>query len=72
MCSNLSESWLLDDSVCLSAYVHAAASMIVGVAVATGCTAVIPGYGFISESRSFAEACAAKDIDFCGPVRLTA
>jgi urea carboxylase len=40
---------------------------IVEVALKTKATAVIPGYGFISESRSFAEACAAKGIEFCGP-----
>lgn len=40
---------------------------IVGVALKAGATAIIPGYGFISESRSFAEACAAKGIEFCGP-----
>lgn len=40
---------------------------IVGIAVSTACTAVIPGYGFISESKSFAEACERKGIEFCGP-----
>ena len=41
---------------------------IVAVAKTAGCTAVIPGYGFISESRSFAEACDAEGIAFCGPI----
>ena len=37
------------------------------VGVKSGCTAVIPGYGFLSESRSFAELCAEHGLAFCGP-----
>ena len=40
---------------------------IVRVAVETGTDAIHPGYGFLSESPEFAEACAAKEIAFIGP-----
>ena len=33
----------------------------------TGCDAVHPGYGFLSEDATFAEACAAHDLTFIGP-----
>ena len=37
------------------------------VAVETGTDAIHPGYGFLSESPEFAEACAAEGIAFIGP-----
>ena len=37
------------------------------VAKATGCDAVHPGYGFISENADFAQACAAEGLTFIGP-----
>ena len=40
---------------------------IVRVAKETGAGAIHPGYGFLSESPEFAEACAANDIVFIGP-----
>ncbi len=40
---------------------------ILRVAHATGADAIHPGYGFLSESPEFAEACAAHDIAFIGP-----
>ena len=40
---------------------------IVNIAVQTSCTAVIPGYGFLSENVSFAEKCERAGIEFCGP-----
>jgi acetyl-CoA carboxylase biotin carboxylase subunit len=33
----------------------------------TGCDSVHPGYGFLSEDASFAEACVAHDLTFIGP-----
>ena len=38
-----------------------------GLAAETGADAIHPGYGFLSESPEFAEACAAKGIAFIGP-----
>ena len=37
------------------------------VAKATGCDAVHPGYGFLSENADFAERCAAEGLIFIGP-----
>jgi acetyl-CoA carboxylase biotin carboxylase subunit len=40
---------------------------LISAAVITGCDAIHPGYGFLSEDASFAEACAAHDLVFIGP-----
>ena len=40
---------------------------IIGVAVETGSDAIHPGYGFLSESPEFAEACVEAGIAFIGP-----
>ena len=43
------------------------AHRIVNLAVATGCDALHPGYGFLSENPLLAEICARRDIRFIGP-----
>lgn len=43
------------------------AQHIVGVAVETGCDALHPGYGFLSENPLLAEICAEHGIKFIGP-----
>jgi len=43
------------------------APRIVHAAVATGCTALHPGYGFLSERPDLVELCAAHGITFVGP-----
>jgi len=40
---------------------------IVNLAKATGCDAIHPGYGFLSENPQLAEACAKRGIRFIGP-----
>ncbi|MBF0220376.1 MAG: acetyl-CoA carboxylase biotin carboxylase subunit [Gammaproteobacteria bacterium] len=40
---------------------------IVNLAVSTGCDAIHPGYGFLSENPQLAEACARRGITFIGP-----
>ena len=48
-----------------AAYLDVAA--LVEIARRTGCDAVHPGYGFLSERADFAEACAAAGLSFIGP-----
>ncbi|MBP9723135.1 MAG: acetyl-CoA carboxylase biotin carboxylase subunit [Gammaproteobacteria bacterium] len=43
------------------------AHRIVNLAVATGCDAIHPGYGFLSEDPLLAEICARRNIIFVGP-----
>ncbi len=40
---------------------------IVNIAVTSGCDALHPGYGFLSENAELAEICARRDIKFIGP-----
>jgi acetyl/propionyl-CoA carboxylase alpha subunit/acetyl-CoA carboxylase carboxyltransferase component len=40
---------------------------VIAIAVRTGCDAVHPGYGFLSERADFAQACADAGIAFIGP-----
>lgn len=40
---------------------------IVNIAVTSGCDAMHPGYGFLSENPELAEICARRDIKFIGP-----
>ena len=43
---------------------------IVTAATATGCDAVHPGYGFLSEKPELADACASEGLIFVGPMLI--
>ena len=60
-----------DEAICIGpadakrSYLSAPA--VISAALATGCDAIHPGYGFLSENAAFAEAAAAHGITFIGP-----
>ena len=60
-----------DEAVCIgpaaakSSYLSAPA--VISAALAAGCDAIHPGYGFLSENAAFAEAAAAHGLTFIGP-----
>jgi acetyl-CoA carboxylase biotin carboxylase subunit len=62
---------LADETVCIGpppnkdSYLHA--PNIIAAAQITGAEAIHPGYGYLSEQASFAEACEACKITFIGP-----
>ena len=62
---------LADETICIGpaearrSYLNQPA--LISAAMITGCDAVHPGYGFLSEDASFAEACVAHDLTFIGP-----
>lgn len=62
---------LADRAVCIgpapSAQSYLNASALVAAAKGTGCDAIHPGYGFLSENASFAALCEAEEIVFVGP-----
>jgi len=62
---------LADESVCVgppsAAESYLLIPSIVAAAVTTGCEAVHPGYGFLSENPAFVDACVDNDLVFIGP-----
>ena len=62
---------LADEAICIGpgearrSYLNQPA--VISAAMITGCDAVHPGYGFLSEDASFAEACGAHELTFIGP-----
>jgi acetyl-CoA carboxylase, biotin carboxylase subunit len=59
------EAYPIGASPALESYLNI--EKIIGVAKRCGADAVHPGYGFLSENASFAEACASARIKFIGP-----
>ena len=62
---------LADEAICIGpadarrSYLSAPA--IISAALVTGCDAIHPGYGFLSEDDAFADAVRAHDLTFIGP-----
>jgi len=62
---------LADEAICIGpadarrSYLSAPA--IISAAIVTGCDAIHPGYGFLSEDEGFAEVVRAHDLTFIGP-----
>ena len=60
-----------DEAVCIgpadAKQSYLSAPAIISAALATGCDAIHPGYGFLSENAAFAEAVAAHRLTFIGP-----
>jgi acetyl-CoA carboxylase, biotin carboxylase subunit len=62
---------MADEAICIGpsearkSYLNQPA--VVSAALITGCDAIHPGYGFLSEDAGFAEVCAAHDLHFIGP-----
>jgi acetyl-CoA carboxylase, biotin carboxylase subunit len=66
---------LADRTVCIgpppAAQSYLRAGTLVHAAHATGCDALHPGYGFLSESPELAQACADEGVVFIGPAHET-
>ena len=62
---------LATESVCIgpapAAESYLNRDVLLTVAGSTGCDAIHPGYGFLSENPDFADACAAAGVTFIGP-----
>jgi acetyl-CoA carboxylase biotin carboxylase subunit len=62
---------LADEAVCIGPppanQSYLVIQNVIGAAEVTGCDAVHPGYGFLSENPEFARACAANNLTFVGP-----
>jgi len=62
---------MADEAICIGpaearrSYLNQPA--LISAAMITGCDAIHPGYGFLSEDASFAEACAVHNLTFIGP-----
>src|SRR5919202_2795407 len=62
---------LAEETVCIgpapSSKSYLSVPNIISAALITGCDAIHPGYGFLSEDRYFAEICAEYNVTFIGP-----
>jgi acetyl-CoA carboxylase biotin carboxylase subunit len=62
---------MADESICIgpaeSARSYLSAASIISAALVSGCDAIHPGYGFLSEDDGFAEMTRAHDLTFIGP-----
>jgi acetyl-CoA carboxylase biotin carboxylase subunit len=62
---------LADEAICIgpadATRSYLSAPAVISAALITGCEAIHPGYGFLSEDEGFAEVVAAHDLTFIGP-----
>jgi propionyl-CoA carboxylase alpha chain len=62
---------LADEAICIgppdAKRSYLSASAVISAAVVTGCDAIHPGYGFLSEDEAFAEVVRAHGLTFIGP-----
>jgi acetyl-CoA carboxylase biotin carboxylase subunit len=62
---------LADEAICIGPAdakgSYLSASAVISAALVTGCDAIHPGYGFLSEDAGFAEVVAAHGLTFIGP-----
>jgi acetyl-CoA carboxylase biotin carboxylase subunit len=62
---------LADEAICIgpadARHSYLSASAIISAAVVTGCDAIHPGYGFLSEDEGFADVVRAHGLTFVGP-----
>lgn len=67
--------WAATESVCIgpapSSESYLNVDALLHVALAHGCDAVYPGYGFLAENANFAERCEQEGLTFIGPVAET-
>jgi acetyl-CoA carboxylase biotin carboxylase subunit len=62
---------LADEAICIgpadARHSYLSAPALISAAVVTGCDAIHPGYGFLSEDEGFADVVRAHDLAFIGP-----
>src|SRR3990167_10087690 len=62
---------LADEAICIgpadARRSYLSVPSVISAAVVTGCDAIHPGYGFLSEDENFAEVVRAHDLTFIGP-----
>src|SRR5512142_2652096 len=62
---------LADEAICIgpadAKRSYLSASAVISAALVTGCDAIHPGYGFLSEDEGFADVVAAHGLTFIGP-----
>jgi acetyl-CoA carboxylase biotin carboxylase subunit len=62
---------MADEAICIgpaeSARSYLSAASLISAALVSGCDAIHPGYGFLSEDDTFAEMTRAHDLTFIGP-----
>ncbi len=62
---------LADEAICIgpaeAARSYLSAPAVISAALVTGCDAIHPGYGFLSEDQGFADVVAAHGLTFIGP-----